>query len=65
MSGFRSEITMGTDLDPFNKPEHVNTLKGRSLYVFVIFYTLAVCLIVMVFEFFMPVLFNHNYPDMQ
>ncbi|EYC09526.1 hypothetical protein Y032_0060g3167 [Ancylostoma ceylanicum] len=59
------EITIGTDLDPFNKPEHVHTLKGRELYLFVIFYTVAVFLIVMMFEFFMPVLFNPNYPDME
>ncbi|WKX93306.1 hypothetical protein Q1695_010951 [Nippostrongylus brasiliensis] len=58
------EITIGTDLDPFNKPEHVHTLKGRELYLFVLFYMIAVFLIVMMFEFFMPVLFNPNYPDM-
>ncbi|CAJ0608230.1 unnamed protein product [Cylicocyclus nassatus] len=59
-----TQITMGTDLDPFNKPEHVHTLKGRELYFFVIFYAVAVILILAVFEFFMPVLFNPNYPDM-
>lgn len=58
------EITIGTDLDPFNKPEHVHTLKGRELYLFVLFYTVAVFLIVMMFEICMPVLFNPNYPDM-
>ncbi|VDL71404.1 unnamed protein product [Nippostrongylus brasiliensis] len=49
------EITIGTDLDPFNKPEHVHTLKGRELYLFVLFYMIAVFLIVMMFEFFMPI----------
>ncbi|XGW16519.1 hypothetical protein V3C99_001744 [Haemonchus contortus] len=59
------EITIGTDLDPFNKPEHVHTLKGRELCLFVIFYTVAVILIVLMFELCMPVLFNPNYPDME
>ncbi|PIO58021.1 hypothetical protein TELCIR_20554 [Teladorsagia circumcincta] len=58
------KYTIGTDLDPFNRPEHVHTLKGRELCLFVIFYILAVSLIVLVFELFMPVLFNPNYPDM-
>uniref|UniRef100_A0A1I7XUW3 Cytochrome bc complex cytochrome b subunit n=1 Tax=Heterorhabditis bacteriophora TaxID=37862 RepID=A0A1I7XUW3_HETBA len=57
------KITLGTDQDPFNKPELEHTLKGRELYLFVLFYTVAVLLIVMMFEFFMPVLFNPNYPN--
>ncbi|KAK5966286.1 hypothetical protein GCK32_001590 [Trichostrongylus colubriformis] len=59
-----TENTLGTDRDPFNQPEHVHTLKGRELCLFVIFYTVAVFLIVMMFELFMPVLFNPNYPEM-
>ncbi|PIO74340.1 hypothetical protein TELCIR_03656 [Teladorsagia circumcincta] len=58
------EIVIGTDLDPYNKPEHVHTLKGRELCFFVIFYIIAVFLIVAMFELSMPVLFNPNYPDM-
>ncbi|GMR36732.1 hypothetical protein PMAYCL1PPCAC_06927, partial [Pristionchus mayeri] len=49
--------------DPFNKEELIHTLKGRELYFFVIFYAIAVAFIVLVFEFFMPVLFNPNYPN--
>ncbi|KAK6019360.1 hypothetical protein OSTOST_15008 [Ostertagia ostertagi] len=63
LTSHHSEYTIGTDLDPFNRPEHVHTLKGRELCFFVVFYTLAVSLIVLVFEFFMPVLFNPNYPN--
>lgn len=36
---------------------------GRELYLFVIFYTVAVVLIVLMFELCMPVLFNPNYPN--
>ncbi|CAB3404874.1 unnamed protein product [Caenorhabditis bovis] len=57
------EITLGTDQDPYNKQELVNTIKGRELCLFVIFYIFAVFCIVMMFEFFMPVLFNPKYPD--
>ncbi|CAI4226438.1 unnamed protein product [Auanema sp. JU1783] len=42
------KIVMGTDEDPFNKPELVHTLKGKELCLFVIFYAFAVCLIVLI-----------------
>ncbi|KAF8361936.1 hypothetical protein PRIPAC_88859, partial [Pristionchus pacificus] len=49
--------------DPFNKEELIHTLKGRELYFFVIFYIIGVAFIVLIFEFFKPVLFNPNYPN--
>ncbi|CCD64926.1 SLC36A1 [Caenorhabditis elegans] len=57
------EITLGTDQDPYNKEELVNTLKGRELGFFVIFYIFAVMCIVMAFEFFKPIIFTDNYPN--
>ncbi|CAI4226439.1 unnamed protein product [Auanema sp. JU1783] len=45
---YTNEIVMGTDEDPFNKPELVHTLKGKELCLFVIFYAFAVCLIVLI-----------------
>ncbi|CAJ0932296.1 unnamed protein product, partial [Mesorhabditis belari] len=56
------KVALGTYQDPYNKPEHEHTLKGRELYLFVIFYTVCVGLIVLMFELCMPVLFNPNYP---
>uniref|UniRef100_A0AC35U5G4 Uncharacterized protein n=1 Tax=Rhabditophanes sp. KR3021 TaxID=114890 RepID=A0AC35U5G4_9BILA len=44
--------------DPFNKQEHVITLRGRELMLFVIGYLVAVILIVMMFEWIMPVIFT-------
>ncbi|CAI5441936.1 unnamed protein product [Caenorhabditis angaria] len=52
-----TQITLGTDQDPYNKEELVNTLKGRELGFFVIFYIFAVACIVMAFEFLKPSLF--------
>eukprot|EP00081_Caenorhabditis_elegans_P004999 NP_001254067.1 Uncharacterized protein CELE_F02E11.7 [Caenorhabditis elegans] len=57
------KITLGTDQDPYNKEELVNTLKGRELGFFVIFYIFAVMCIVMAFEFFKPIIFTDNYPN--
>uniref|UniRef100_A0A8R1INS4 Uncharacterized protein n=1 Tax=Caenorhabditis japonica TaxID=281687 RepID=A0A8R1INS4_CAEJA len=57
------EITLGTDQDPYNKEELVNTLKGRELGFFVIFYIFAVMCIVMAFEFFKPIIFTDNYAN--
>ncbi|CAD6192297.1 unnamed protein product [Caenorhabditis auriculariae] len=57
------ELVIGTDQDPYNKEELVNTLRGRELGFFVIFYIVAVMAIVLMFEFFMPVLFNPDYPN--
>ncbi|GMT16676.1 hypothetical protein PFISCL1PPCAC_7973, partial [Pristionchus fissidentatus] len=49
--------------DPFNQQELIHTLKGRELYLFVVFYLIAVAIIVYMFEFFMPVVLNPNYPN--
>ncbi|CCD64922.2 Citrate-sodium symporter [Caenorhabditis elegans] len=59
----KMKITLGTDQDPYNKEELVNTLKGRELGFFVIFYIFAVMCIVMAFEFFKPIIFTDNYPN--
>ncbi|EFP13018.1 hypothetical protein GCK72_004034 [Caenorhabditis remanei] len=61
--GTGHEITLGTDQDPYNKEELVNTLKGRELGLFVVFYICAVMFIVMTFEFFKPIFFTNNYPN--
>ncbi|PIC30720.1 hypothetical protein L5515_015721 [Caenorhabditis briggsae] len=61
--GTGHEITLGTDQDPYNKEELVNTLKGRELGLFVVFYICAVLFIVMTFEFFKPIFFTNNYPN--
>ncbi|CAP38268.1 Protein CBG21482 [Caenorhabditis briggsae] len=58
-----TQITLGTDQDPYNKEELVNTLKGRELGLFVVFYICAVLFIVMTFEFFKPIFFTNNYPN--
>jgi len=46
--------------DPFNQPELEHTLRGRELVCFAILYLIAVLAIVIVFEVYMPVLFNQN-----
>ncbi|CAI2347076.1 unnamed protein product [Caenorhabditis sp. 36 PRJEB53466] len=61
--GTGHEFTLGTDQDPYNKEELVNTLKGRELGFFVLFYIFAVMCIVMAFEFFKPIIFTDNYPN--
>uniref|UniRef100_A0AC34GAQ3 Uncharacterized protein n=1 Tax=Panagrolaimus sp. ES5 TaxID=591445 RepID=A0AC34GAQ3_9BILA len=43
--------------DPFNKPEHIITLRGRELVFFVIGYVIAVFFILGLFEMVMPVIF--------
>uniref|UniRef100_A0A0N4Z7U2 GrBNV_gp95-like protein n=1 Tax=Parastrongyloides trichosuri TaxID=131310 RepID=A0A0N4Z7U2_PARTI len=47
--------------DPFNKPEHIITLKGKELVIFVIGYIIAVVLILTMFECLMPVIFTNEY----
>ena len=44
--------------DPFNRVELENTIRGHELVLFVIFYVLAVGLILVMFEAVMPVLFT-------
>ena len=46
--------------DKFNQVEVENTLRGRELVLFVLFYVVAVILIVVMFETVMPVLFIAN-----
>lgn len=48
--------------DPFNKPEHEITLRGKELVIFVIGYLVAVLCILAIFEAVMPVIFS-NYPN--
>lgn len=48
--------------DPFNVVELENTLRGRELVLFVIFYMVAVALIVIMFESVMPVFFTDEGP---
>ncbi|CAD5211236.1 unnamed protein product [Bursaphelenchus okinawaensis] len=47
--------------DPFNKPEHVHTLKGRELCLFVLIYVIAVIFILAIFESIMPVVFARKW----
>ncbi|CAD5215415.1 unnamed protein product [Bursaphelenchus xylophilus] len=47
--------------DPFNKPEHVNTLRGKELCLFVFIYVIAVIFIMAVFESIMPVMFERKW----
>ncbi|CAJ0586569.1 unnamed protein product, partial [Mesorhabditis spiculigera] len=62
-TSWAKKVALGTYQDPYNKEELEHTLKGRELYLFVIFYTVAVVLIVLMFEMCMPVLFNPEYPN--
>uniref|UniRef100_A0A914C4B9 Uncharacterized protein n=1 Tax=Acrobeloides nanus TaxID=290746 RepID=A0A914C4B9_9BILA len=41
--------------DPFNKPEHEITLRGRELVIFVVGYLFAVLIILAIFEAVMPI----------
>ncbi|KAH7727153.1 Protein F02E11.7 b [Aphelenchoides avenae] len=43
--------------DPYNKPEHENTLRGRELVIFIIGYVIAVIIILALFESILPVVF--------
>ncbi|CEF59387.1 Hypothetical protein SRAE_X000113500 [Strongyloides ratti] len=56
-----SQASIRFENDPFNIPEHVITLKGKELVIFVIGYIIAVLLILIMFECIMPVVFADDY----
>lgn len=56
-----SQASIRFENDPFNIPEHVITLKGKELVIFVIGYIVAVILILIMFECLMPVVFTNAY----
>uniref|UniRef100_A0A7E4VQN6 Protein S-acyltransferase n=1 Tax=Panagrellus redivivus TaxID=6233 RepID=A0A7E4VQN6_PANRE len=60
MRSFESEDSIVFHRDPFNKPEHVITLRGRELVFFVMGYIVAVVCILGVFELVMPVIFTND-----
>ena len=60
MMSFESEDSIAFRRDPFNKPEHVITLRGKELVFFIIGYIIAVLCILGIFELVMPVMFVSN-----
>ncbi|KAE9548338.1 hypothetical protein FO519_008455 [Halicephalobus sp. NKZ332] len=57
MMSFGSEESLAFRNDPFNKPEHVITLRGKELVCFIVGYIIAVLCILAIFELVMPVIF--------